>query len=107
MVLLQTFLNGESWEDLTDDIVQILYPDFGHKPEMDPSVQHLFGSRKSRCSTPRVSYGGVRKPFGHHEHHGYRAIQKTTTSTKDTTNEDEDRTGDEHRTVPIKITRML
>jgi hypothetical protein len=52
MVYFKPF-STESLGRIDGHIVQILYPDFGHKPEMDPSVQHLFGSRTSAMFNTR------------------------------------------------------
>jgi hypothetical protein len=76
MVLLQTFLNGESWEDLTD--ISSKYSILTSDTNLKWILQYNIYSGSNICDVqhPRVSYGGVRKPFGHHEHHGYRAIQR-------------------------------
>jgi hypothetical protein len=75
---LQTFLNGESWEDLTDisSKYSILTSDTNLKWILQYNIYS--GRTSAMFNTHEVSYGGVRKPFGHHEHHGYRAIQETT-----------------------------
>jgi hypothetical protein len=89
MVLLQTFLNGESWEDLTDisSKYSILTSDTNLKWILQYNIYS--GSEHLRCSTPASIVRWRSKALWTSSEH--RAIQETTLPQR-RTQQDEDRT---------------